>query len=100
MARTVSTTLPARSPGPRTTSTSAITGAGLKKCMPTMRSGCFSPAASAVIDSDEVLLARIASAAGTDLQVLEQAHLGREILDDRLDHQAGRRQRDRGSDKA
>jgi hypothetical protein len=29
--------------------------------MPTIRSGCFSPAASAVIDSDEVLLAKIAA---------------------------------------
>ena len=60
VARTVSTTSGALA-RPRTTSTSAITGAGLKKCMPTSRSGCFSPAASAVIDSDEVLLAKIAS---------------------------------------
>ena len=61
VARTASTTCGALA-RPRTTSTSVITGAGLKKCMPTMRSGCFSPAASAVIDSDEVLLAKMASA--------------------------------------
>ncbi len=44
---------------PLTTSTSRICGTGLKKCMPTTRPGTFSPAASAVIDSDDVLEARI-----------------------------------------
>jgi hypothetical protein len=41
---------------PLTTSTSFITGAGLKKCSPATRSGCFIPAAMAVIDIDDVLL--------------------------------------------
>jgi hypothetical protein len=43
------------------TSTSFMRVGGLKKCMPTTRSDRFRPAAIAVIDSDEVLLARIAS---------------------------------------
>ena len=42
---------------PLTTSTSRISGAGLKKCMPTSRPGWLSPAAIAVGDSDEVLVA-------------------------------------------
>ncbi|MNQ89949.1 hypothetical protein D3C85_1052730 [compost metagenome] len=44
---------------PETTSTSAMTGAGLKKCRPSRRCGCSSCAAMLVIDSDEVLLARM-----------------------------------------
>ncbi|MCY1186384.1 hypothetical protein D9M73_272520 [compost metagenome] len=44
---------------PETISTSAMTGAGLKKCRPSKRSGCSSCAAMLVIDSDEVLLARM-----------------------------------------
>src|SRR5512135_371807 len=46
---------------PLTTSTSCISGTGLKKCMPTMRPGDFIPAASSVIDSDDVFDARIAA---------------------------------------
>ena len=42
---------------PLTTSTSRITGAGLKKCRPTRRPGWLSPAAMAVGDSEEVLVA-------------------------------------------
>ena len=92
VALTVSTTSGAVA-RPRTTSTSAMTGAGLKKCMPTMRSGCLSPAASAVIDSDEVLLAKMASAWRKISSVSNRRTFAVEILDDRLDHQAGRRQR-------
>ncbi len=44
---------------PLTTSTSCISGTGLKKCMPTMRFGNRQPAASAVMDSDDVFDARI-----------------------------------------
>ena len=47
-------------PAPRATSTSCITGAGLKKCMPATRSGERVAAAMAVIDSVLVLLAKIA----------------------------------------
>ena len=46
---------------PLTTSTSGITGAGLKKCMPTTREGWLKPAASAVIESDDVFDAMIVS---------------------------------------
>ena len=55
------TARPVRSPD--TTSTSFISGTGLKKCMPTRRPGCFSSRASAVIDSDEVFDASTASGA-------------------------------------
>ncbi len=41
-------------------STSAITGTGLKKCIPITRSGLRVAAASRVIEIDEVLVARIA----------------------------------------
>ena len=39
------------------TSTSAISGGGLKKCKPNTRSGCWVLAAMAVMLNDEVLLA-------------------------------------------
>ena len=42
---------------PATTSTSRITGAGLKKCMPTTRDGIGVRAAISVTDSEEVLVA-------------------------------------------
>src|SRR5512138_678794 len=44
-----------------TTSTSRMTGTGLKKCRPTTRSGRRVAAASSTIGMDEVLLARIAA---------------------------------------
>ena len=44
------------------TSTSFMTGAGLKKCSPATRGGYRVPPAISVIDSEEVLVARIASA--------------------------------------
>ena len=46
---------------PRITSTSSIRSTGLKKCIPTNRSGCGDDSASRVIEIVEVLLARIAS---------------------------------------
>ena len=46
---------------PATTSTSRISGGGLKKCMPQIRSGRSAPAARAVTESDEVLVASTAS---------------------------------------
>ena len=45
-----------------TISTSAMTGTGLKKCMPSTRSGCLVALASRITGIDEVLVARIASA--------------------------------------
>ena len=50
---------------PLTTSTSRITGAGLKKCRPTRRPGWLSPAAMAVGDSEEVFVASTQSGATT-----------------------------------
>ena len=46
-----------------TTSMSGMTATGLKKWKPTRRSGCFSLAPISSTDSDEVLVARIASSA-------------------------------------
>src|SRR5437899_2308978 len=43
----------------RTTSTSFITGTGLKKCNPTNRCGLFVAVAISVIVNDDVLLAKI-----------------------------------------
>ncbi len=45
----------------RTTSTSCITGTGLKKCRPTTRSGRLVAAAMSTIVSELVLLAKIVS---------------------------------------
>ena len=47
---------------PAITSTSAISGAGLKKCIPTTRSGRVAPAAIPVTGSEEVLVASTHSA--------------------------------------
>ena len=47
---------------PDTTSTSFISGTGLKKCMPTRRSGWRRPLAMAVTEMDEVLVASTHSA--------------------------------------
>ncbi len=46
---------------PRITSTSSMRSTGLKKCIPTNRSGCGVDSARRVIEIVEVLLARIAS---------------------------------------
>ena len=53
----------ARLSSPATTSTQAHLGGGLKKCMPTTRSGRGTPAAIAVTLSDEVLVASTQSGA-------------------------------------
>lgn len=45
--------------GPAITSTTFIRGTGLKKWKPATRSGCCNPAASAVTDREDVLLARM-----------------------------------------
>ncbi len=47
--------------GERTTSTSFMSGTGLKKCSPTNRVGRFVVAAISVMESDDVLEAKIAS---------------------------------------
>jgi hypothetical protein len=51
---------------PRTISTRAMTGTGLKKCMPTKRSGCDITDASLVMETDEVFDAMIVSGLTTE----------------------------------
>ena len=48
---------------PPITSTSRISGGGLKKCRPQTRSGLAQPAAISVTDSEDVLVASTASGA-------------------------------------
>jgi glutathione S-transferase len=50
---------------PSITSTTFMSGTGLKKCRPATRSGCAHAAAIAVTESDEVLLARMQPGATT-----------------------------------
>ena len=85
-ARSRSTASSVRSPG--TISTSGITGAGLKKCMPSTRSGDGTDAPIDAIESDEVLVASTQSRATIGLERVEQRLLGVEPFDDRLDHQS------------
>ena len=70
---------------PRITSTSSIRSTGLKKCMPTNRSGCGADSAMRVIEIVEVLLARIASSRITSARLLIDLFLDRLVLGDRLD---------------
>ena len=60
---------------PATTSTSFITGAGLKKCMPTTRSGPGTPAAISVTLSDEVLVASTQSSRTTSATLPNSSRL-------------------------
>ena len=74
-----------------TISTSGITGAGLKKCMPMTRSACAHAAASAAMDSDEVFVASTHSRGTISSSAAKSSRLALELLDDRLDHEvAGR----------
>ena len=63
-----------------------MSGAGLKKCMPTTRSGVETAPAISVTDSADVFVASTASAPADLLERGEQLLLRRELLDDRLDH--------------
>ena len=74
---------------PRTTSTSGSTATGLKKWKPTTRSGCASPAAIAVTDSEEVLVASTHVSGDDRLDLGEHLPLDRELLEDRLDDEVG-----------
>ena len=73
--------------GERTTSTSFMSGTGLKKCRPTKRSARLVVAAISVIDSDEVLEAKIACGGAGGVEGLEDLALGVEVLDHHLDHE-------------
>jgi hypothetical protein len=55
----------------RMISISAITGTGLKKCMPMTRAGTFEVEAMRVTEIEEVLVARIASPRQTPVEVAE-----------------------------
>ena len=69
----------------RMISTRFCTGAGLKKCRPMTRPGCDVAAEISVTDSDEVLVARMASAPTIPSRARKISCLTGELLDDRLD---------------
>ena len=79
--------------GPAITSTSAMSGTGLKKCMPRTRSGRAVAAAMRATDSELVFVARIVVVAGDGVEAAERVALELELLGDRLDHQVGDGQR-------
>ena len=72
---------------PATTSSSRIFCGGLKKCMPTTRSGAGTPAASAVTLSDEVFVASTQSARDVAASRLKSSRLTLEVLGRGLDDQ-------------
>ena len=71
----------------RTTSTSGIIGAGLKKWMPQTSSGRPVSIAISTTGSVEVFVARIAPSFDDAVELAEQVLLRREVLDDRLEHE-------------
>ena len=72
---------------PATISTRRISGGGLKKCIPHTRSGRSTPAAIAVTEREEVLVARIALGPAELGELGEQGALQLEVLRRRLDHE-------------
>ena len=78
---------------PATTSSRRMSGAGLKKCMPTTRSGPGTAAARSVTDSDEVLVASTHVGSTTSASSPEQLALELQRLGDGLDDQRARGQR-------
>ncbi len=60
---------------PATTSSSRITGGGLKKCIPTTREASPAAPASAVTSSDEVLVASTQSGLTTSARAANRARL-------------------------
>ncbi len=73
--------------GAATTSTSGITGAGLKKCIPSTRAGRDVADAIAVTDSALVFVASSVSSGATSSSVRKIAPLRCEVLDGGLDHE-------------
>ena len=71
----------------RTTSTSFITGAGLKKWMPHTRSGREVARAKSITGNVEVLVARIAEGLRGLVEFGEQRQLHADLFDHRLDHE-------------
>ena len=78
--------------GERTTSTSFMSGTGLKKCRPTKRSARFVAAAISVMESDDVLEAKIVVRRAGRVERLEHLALGVQVLHHRLDHEVAARQ--------
>ena len=72
---------------PRMTSTSFISGTGLKKCSPANRSGRLVFAASSVMHSDEVFEQRMVVLGDDRFECREGPCLLVDVLDDRLDDQ-------------
>ena len=70
----------------RTISTSGMSGAGLKKCIPTTRSGVEVAPAISVTESADVFVASTASGRQTRSSSANSSRFGLELLDDRLDH--------------
>ncbi len=85
---------------PATTSSSLISGAGLKKCMPTTRSGLLAAAAIAVTSSEEVLLASTQSALDDLRELRVELVLELDALGHGLDHELARRERLRSLPRA
>ena len=81
---------------PGTTSTSFITGTGLKKCRPTNCAGRLVCAASLVMEIDDVLLAKITSGRAMRFERAEDFGFRLEVLDHRLDDEIRIRERPRG----
>jgi hypothetical protein len=75
---------------PSMTSTIFISGTGLKKWKPPTRSGRLQAAAIDVTESDEVLVARMQSAAMMSSNCWNSVLLDVEVLDDGLDDDLGR----------
>ena len=73
----------------RMTSTSAMTGTGFMKCMPTKRSGREVSAASAVMEIEDVLLARIDFRAQDFVGFGENGALDFEFFGNRFDGKVG-----------
>ena len=71
----------------RITSTSFISGTGLKKCRPPTLSGRLVAGASSVMHSDEVFDAMMQCGADHRLDLRVGLLLDLDVLDDRLDHQ-------------
>ncbi len=72
---------------PRISSSSAITGTGLKKCMPMKRSGRSVAVASLVIEIEEVLVAISAPRLQRRAEILQDLDLQVLVLGRRLDHE-------------
>ncbi len=83
---------------PRISSTSGITGTGLKKCIPTKRARRAGATAAArrSMAIDEVFEAKIAVGRGDAVEGRPQRRLDVGVLEDRLDHEVGVGGRRRG----